>query len=348
MDRRQFIQYSIAWGLSLSAVTRPLYAYAQKVPIQDGTILKDIRIIDAHAHPDQFHRQQPRHIDNSSTIKKMNELGMEASVFAAVGDLVFLSKGILHGSEFDNTMSQLRRVTGLAKRNKVKLVFKAADVPATISPENPPGAILGIEGGDALGGDPNNVDEFYRAGVRMITLVHYRNNELGDIMTSGPKHNGLTSAGRKIMERMQDLGMIVDVAHAHELTLKQIAQMSTAPLIDSHTSPGSVHRLRPWADMERVVKTGGVICTWPLRLRGRETFTDWANEILEMKQRLGMEHVGLGTDGGGGLPKRIKSYRDVRDLVHLANAMREVGLSHDDIAAYMGGNFYRILQRCIG
>jgi membrane dipeptidase len=348
MDRRQFIQYSIAWGLSLAAVNRPLYAYAKKVPIKDGTILKDIRIIDAHAHPDRFHSPQSSHIDRSSTIKKMKELGMEASVFAAVGDLVFLSKGRLHGSEFHNTMSQLRRVKGLAERNKLKLVFKAADVPTSLSLGNPPGAILAIEGGDALGGDPNKVDEFYRAGVRMITLVHYRINELGDIMTAKPKHNGLTSAGRKIMKRMQDLGMIVDVAHAHELTLKQIVQMSNAPLIDSHSSHGSVHRLRPWADMELVAKTSGVICTWPLRIRGRKTFTDWANEILEMKKRLGMEHVGLGTDGGGRLPKWIKGYRDIRDLVHLANAMREVGLSHDDIAAYMGGNFYRILQRCIG
>lgn len=348
MDRRQFIQYFISWGLSLAVGNRPSYAYAEKVPMKDGTILKDIRIIDAHAHPDRFHSPQSSYIDTSSTVKKMKSLGMEASVFAAVGDLVFLSKGRLHGSEFHNTMSQVGRVKGLAKRNEVKLVLKTADVPTSLSLDNPPGAILAIEGGDALGGDPSKVDEFYRAGVRMITLVHYRINELGDIMTAKPKHKGLTSAGRKIMARMQDLGMIVDVAHAHELTLKQIAYMSTAALVDSHTSPGSAHRLRPWADMELVAKTGGVICTWPLRIRGRKTFTDWANEILEMKKRLGMEHVGLGTDGGGRLPKRIKGYRDIRDLVRLGHAMQEVGLSHDDIAAYMGGNFHRVLQRCIG
>jgi microsomal dipeptidase-like Zn-dependent dipeptidase len=78
------------------------------------------------------------------------------------------------------------------------------------------------------------------------------------------------------------------------------------------------------------------------------TFLDWATEILEMKKRLGMEHVGLGTDGGGGLPKLIEGYRDIKDLVHLAAAMEEVGLSQEDIRAYMGGNFYRILRTCIG
>jgi microsomal dipeptidase-like Zn-dependent dipeptidase len=66
-----------------------------------------------------------------------------------------------------------------------------------------------------------------------------------------------------------------------------------------------------------------------------------------MKGRLGMDHVGLGTDGGGGV-HCIDGYYDVRDLVHLVDAMQEVGLSHEDIKSYMGGNFYRVLRHCIG
>jgi microsomal dipeptidase-like Zn-dependent dipeptidase len=67
-----------------------------------------------------------------------------------------------------------------------------------------------------------------------------------------------------------------------------------------------------------------------------------------MKRRLGMAHVGLGTDGGGSLPDLIEGYRDVRDLVRLVAAMQEVGFSHEEIAAYMGGNFHRVLKDCIG
>lgn len=82
-------------------------------------------------------------------------------------------------------------------------------------------------------------------------------------------HNGLTRAGRKVVERMQDLGMVIDVAHAHPITLKQITEMSSKPLVDSHTSPCPVEdsskcgRFRTWKDMELVAKTGGVVCTWP-------------------------------------------------------------------------------------
>ena len=61
-----------------------------------------------------------------------------------------------------------------------------------------------------------------------------------------------------------------------------------------------------------------------------------------------MDHVGLGTDGGGGLPGSIEGYRDVSDLVHLVKAMQEVGLSQEEINAYMGGNFFRVLKDCTG
>jgi microsomal dipeptidase-like Zn-dependent dipeptidase len=79
----------------------------------------------------------------------------------------------------------------------------------------------------------------------------------------------------------------------------------------------------------------------------RETF-GLAREIKEMKQRIGMEHVGLGTDGGGGLPRFVDGYRDVRDLVHLVSAMQEAGFTRAEIALYMGGNTFRVLEACIG
>ena len=100
-----------------------------------------------------------------------------------------------------------------------------------------------------------------------------------------------------------------------------------------------------------MAKTGGVVCTWPWATsRGktkRETFRDWAAEILEMKKRIGMDHVGLGTDGGGGLPRFIKGYQDIRDLSQLVKAMQDTD-SREEISSYMGGNTYRVLKACIG
>jgi len=364
MDRRQFLRDSVLCGLSMSLgglfpFTKVFSASANHKPLLQG-----LRMIDAHAHPD-WYVSGFRQTDNTSTLKAIKELGMAASCFAAVGDAVFLGQGRVSGTEYHCTKTQLEWwLKGIVKSGKVKLVLKGSDVPAALDPGTPPGAILAIEGGDALKGNSDTVNEFYCMGVRIITLIHYRNNELGDTMRMygtlypGPLNNGLTSAGRKVVERIQDLGMVVDVAHAHINTLKQIAEVSSKPLVDSHTNPCAIEdplecgRYRTWKEMELVAKTGGVICTWPLGYtRGgipRVTFLDWAKEILEMKKRLGMEHVGLGTDGGGNLPSFIEGYRDICDLPKLVKAMQEVGLTNDEIAAYMGGNVYRVLKDCIG
>lgn len=367
MNRREFIRHSAFCGLSLTFGSLFSCAQPAKVPTDErmSSLLKGIQIIDAHAHPDRYIHDPRSQIDTTSTLKAIKKLGMAASSFSAVGDMTYLSQGRVPGTEYHNTKIQLEYwIKGLVKTSKVKLILKSSDLPNEINPNTPPGAILAIEGGDPLEGNPDRVNEFYNLGVRTITLIHYRNNELGDVMKRwknldpGPTSNGLTPAGRKVSERMQDLGMVIDVAHADSTTLKQIAEASSKPLADSHTSfcpgesPSRCGRFRTWKDMEIVAKTGGVICTWPFAYSwgsfSRKTFLDWAREILEMKKRLGMAHVGLGTDGGGHLPQLIEGYRDISDLGHLAVAMQEVGLSQGEIAAYMGGNFYRVLKSCIG
>ncbi|HUL22855.1 MAG TPA: membrane dipeptidase [Thermodesulfobacteriota bacterium] len=364
MNRRQFLRSSAFYGLSVSLGNVSSFAQSFSASKKDQPLSKDLQIIDAHAHPDRY-VYNSRATDHTSTLRAIKKLGMVASCFAAVGDSVFLNQGRVPGTEYHSTKAQLEWwLKGIVKPGKVKLVLKASDVPAAVNEESPPGAILGVEGGDALKGNPDAVNEFYGIGVRIITLIHYRNNEIGDTMkmwrnlSPGPSSNGLTPAGCNVVERMQDLGLVVDVAHAQSATLKQIVEMSSRPLVDSHTNPCSIEdplqcgRSRTWKEMEWIAKTGGVVCTWPLAYtRGattRITFSDWAKEIREMKSRLGIEHIGLGTDGGGDLPGFIEGYRDIGDLQKLIMAMQEVGLSHDDIAAYMGRNFHRVLRSCIG
>ena len=356
MNRRQFLRSSATWGASL-ALGNIISSCAQAPIKPQIDQLKGIRIIDAHSHPDQFHTNRRALLDETSTLDAIKAIRMAASPFSAVGDSSRPYGAFL--PYYQSVKVQLERVKDLVKSGKVKLVLKAGDVPRGFEPDFTPGAILAIEGGDPLEGIPERVNEFYQLGVRMITLVHYRNNELGDIMAKYrnpapcPARDGLTQAGRKVVGRMQELGMVVDVAHAHPLTLKQVVEITSKPLLDSHTSPCSeedpskCRRYRTWKDMELVAKTGGLICTWPMKRLARKTFLDWAKEILEMKKRLGMNHVGLGTDGGGGV-HCLDGYRDVRDLVRLVAAMQEVGLAQEDIKSYMGENFYRVLRQCLG
>ncbi len=355
MNRRQFLRYSALCGFSLTLGNLYSCTLPPKYSQEDLALIKEIKFIDAHAHPDWHY------------IGYMKELRMAASCFAAVGDRIYQSGCRLRGSEYDSTMAKLESWKGDASRGEIKLIRKASDVPDTIGPDALPGAILSIEGGDPLEGKPERVDEFYHFGVRIITLIHDRNNELGDSKTShkyttpGQMNRGLTRAGNEIAERMWSLGMVVDVAHAQSETLKRIAELavrSHKPLLASHTSPCRAGQSSKcggfftWEDMELVAKTGGVVCTWPRSHSGdnffRRTLSDWAGDNLEMKKRLGIDHIGLGTDSGTASDSFIEGYRDIRDLVHLVRAMQEIGFSHEEIAAYMGGNFYRVFRSCAG
>jgi microsomal dipeptidase-like Zn-dependent dipeptidase len=96
--------------------------------------------------------------------------------------------------------------------------------------------------------------------------------------------------------------------------------------------------------MEWVAKTGGVVCTWPLFHQGRTTLMNWATEIKAMQSRLGTNHVGLGTDGGGHLPQTVEGYTHIGDLPQLIRAMEETGLPEEAIQAYLGGNFERVIR----
>lgn len=365
MDRRQFLQTSLSIGASL-AVGGALGACGGGGGNGGGPYdsLQGLGAIDAHAHPDQFYSLNPGAIDSTSTLAAITDSAMCASSFAAIGDLLFLYNGVTGQDETSNTTTQLDRVLARADSDQVTLVRASADIPASRSGGTLPGAILTIEGGDALMGDVNRVNTFYAMGVRLMVLVHARNNDIGDVMSPragrdpGPANGGLTATGESVVARMQSLGMLVDLAHASRETVRDVVALSTKPVIDSHTSPhypsdpNIWKRLRPWDEMEWIASTGGVVCTWPIAYNAggavRQTFDDWAIEIMDMKNHLGMANVGLGTDGGGVLPTYITGYNSISDLSHLAEAMLRAGLSEDDIRAYFGGNIKRVLSQAIG
>ena len=351
MKRREFL--SVCAGFlagALAGKTSVFSATAQP----DADPLKGITIIDAHSHPDAFYSMRTS-TDFSASFASIKKSGMSASTFCAVGDSKE-PRGFWEES-FPGVMIQLEKAMRYVTSGQTKLVLKSSDISTPLHPGDPVGAILGIEGANPLQDDLNRFDEVYRFGVRIITLGHYKVSNLTDVMTEPPKHGGISTLGRKAVEIMDRLGIVIDVAHASSDALNQIAEVTRRPLVDSHTSicPGDSRpcgRFRTWREMELIAKTDGIVCTWPIAERKgdyrRETFLDWAKEIAEMKKRIGIEHTGLGTDGGGHLPARITGYKDVADLNKLAAAMIEVGLTREDVAACMGGNFLRVFKTYSG
>ena len=91
-----------------------------------------------------------------------------------------------------------------------------------------PALVLAVEGCDFLEGDLDRLDAMAARGVRSIQLTHYLVNETGDIQTAPPVHGGLTPFGAEAVRRMNELGIIVDVAHCSEATVRGVAAAAQA------------------------------------------------------------------------------------------------------------------------
>jgi membrane dipeptidase len=319
--------------------------------------LEGVKGIDAHSHPynlnayPYFLNGRIKHLRTTSTVDRMKNAGLVASVFAAVGDR--WSTDDPSKSSFKDTMDQLSRINNYEEKKMLRIIKNNSDLVFPEGKDDLFGAIMAIEGGDALEGDISNIDKFYDYGVRLITILHKRDNEIGfnqESKADGP----LSAYGIKVVEKMNEIGMIIDVAHSATKTLKSIAEISKLPLLDSHTAPFPdgeentfPNRARSWEEMEVIAKSGGVICTMPIGYTlgnySRTTLKSWAIEIALMKNRLGIEHVGLGTDSGG-LPSLVDGWDSISSLPNLINELLTLGLSKDDIIAFTGGNFLRIAK----
>jgi membrane dipeptidase len=207
-----------------------------------------------------------------------------------------------------------------------------------------PGAIVTAEGADFLGGALARLDAAYdRHRLRQLQLTHYRVNELGDIQTESPMHDGLTAFGVDVVRACNRLGIVVDVAHGTYELVKRAAAVTTRPLILSHSSLADLPRARSRLispEHARVVAaTGGVIGVWPPRV----VFGDraaFATGVARMVEIVGVDHVGIGTDmlgiPGGSV------FDDYRQLPAVAAALRAAGLDSAGIAKILGDNYRRV------
>lgn len=127
-------------------------------------------------------------------------------------------------------------------------------------------ALLTVEGGDFLAGDASYLKTAFADGVRAITLVHYHPNELGDNQTAPPRA-GLTDFGREVVTEMDRFGMVIDVAHASQDTVRGVLETSRNPVMCSHTvlagSSGNYPRFISEGLARDIAAKGGIIGAWP-------------------------------------------------------------------------------------
>jgi microsomal dipeptidase-like Zn-dependent dipeptidase len=201
---------------------------------------------------------------------------------------------------------------------------------------------LGIEGAHALDGDLANVDRLFLVGFRMLGFTHFFDNEVGG-SAHGVERGGLTPFGQSVLARMEDLGILADLAHASPALLADVVASSSRPVVVSHTGvKGTCDNRRNLSDEQllAVASTGGAvgIGLWETALCG-ETPADWARAVRHTANVAGIDHVGLGSDWDGAVPAIV----DASQTVHLTAALLDEGFTEDEVRKVMGGNVIRVL-----
>jgi membrane dipeptidase len=125
--------------------------------------------------------------------------------------------------------------------------------------------LLGIEGGHAIENSLYALRDFYRLGVRYMTLTHTNNNDWADasgfFVTPKPAHHGLTPFGEEVVREMQRIGMLVDISHVSDETFDAVMRVARAPVIASHSSARAlcdVPRNLTDDQLRALAKNGGV------------------------------------------------------------------------------------------
>lgn len=134
-----------------------------------------------------------------------------------------------------NTLIDLVDELTMDHPDKFRLAYRVKDVRNQFS-EGIVSLPMGMENGSPLKGDIATLDYFYARGIRYITLCHNNSNKLCDSSTDpNQPHGGLSDFGKEVIQKMNQLGMMVDVSHVSDATIEQVLELSTAPIIASHS-----------------------------------------------------------------------------------------------------------------
>lgn len=206
--------------------------------------------------------------------------------------------------------------------------------------------LLGLEGAQALEGKLENVDALYKAGFRTVGLAHFFDNEVSGSV-HGLRQQGLTPLGKQVLQRLEELNMTVDLAHASPQTIDEVLQRTKRPVLVSHTGvQGTCDNVRNLSDrnLQKIAQTGGIIGIgfWETAVCG-ENADAIVNAIRYTRDLVGVDHVALGSDFDGAVQMPF----DASEMVQLTDALKKNGFPESEIKQIMGLNIIHFLQKTL-
>lgn len=313
-----------------------------------------ILTLDSHCDTPTFFDQDVqiyrRNANTCVDLHKMQEGGLDAVVMAA-----YLPQGGRSPEEFRQATHRADEILEQI-RSRVRGTF---GVSLAVSPKGlflqkgngRRSVLMGIENGYALGHYLGNVERYRREGIVYITLCHNGDNDICDsACRSNREHGGLSAFGQQVVAEMNRTGMMIDLSHASEETFYQTLDLSTRPVLCSHSSARALcnHPRNLTDDQLRAIaaKEGVVQATFYndfLCESGEATIADAVRHIMHIIDVAGIDSVGIGSDfdGDGG----VRGLATASDFINLTRALMAEGLSEKSLKKIWGGNFIRVMSR---
>ena len=266
--------------------------------------------------------------------------------------------GFTTGDIYADSLSDMRRWNAFLSVHKSD--FIRIDGPLDIERAKASdkfGIVLGLQNSSHFR-TLDDVEVFYRLGQRVSQLT-YLPNHLGGGSTD-PRDGGLTEYGAAVVERMNRLGMAIDVSHCADRTTLDAVNASSKPVLVTHSNcrrivPGSA-RCKTDEAIQRLAERGGVMGITMVRFfvsaGGTATIENMLDHIQHVAQVAGIEHVGIGTDVDlDGRDQRSKSARRAdldgvnysQKIFDVTEGMVRRGYTREHIELVLGGNFRRVL-----
>lgn len=262
-----------------------------------------------------------------------------------------------HVIALSHASSVAGRLLSLAREGHVRLGRSVADLDAARGDSGPPVAVLHLEGAEAIDRDLESLELWYAAGLRSLGPVWSRANAFAwgvpFVSPSSPDLGpGLTAAGTALVRRCRELGILVDVSHLNEAGFWDLARLEAGPIVASHAAAHSLcpaSRNLTDAQLDAIGASNGLVGIVFATPFLRSDFADDPDTPIELiarhahyvADRIGVEHVGLGSDfDGATIPQAIG---DVTGMPRVLEALGEAGFGQPEIDAIAWDNWRRVL-----
>lgn len=270
---------------------------------------------------------------------------------------IFVDQGPLTDASRDSayqwTIDKMKAIRAYiqARPKEASIALTAADIVKN-KKRHKLSLVMGIENGYPIGKDLSKLKDFYDLGTRIVTLSHNYDNDICDA-SRYPENTwgGLSPFGKELVREMNRLGVIVDCSHASTSTLYDCLELSTAPIICSHSCVYAIKdhpRNLTDEEIRAIAAKGGVVQVtsgrWALSWLPRDqvNISTFCDHVEYIRRLVGVEYVGIGTDfdGGGGM----SGLEDASKMKYITVELMRRGWTDHELELFWGGNLLRVMR----